>query len=100
MSTVSTITLTEDQFDIEFQPQLNLLNQNASWDGCLYETYGEELAYVFRTNPRNVWTWVESDEGLFLISGLHFVNRLGYLITAQPWSHDCDYLVPLEQPDE
>jgi hypothetical protein len=92
-------TLTEDQFDSEFQPQPNALNPNASWGGCLYETYDEELEYVLRADPHHVWTWVEGDEGGCLVSGRHYINRLGYIITARPWSDDADYLVSIDEVD-
>ncbi len=98
--TISTTTITEDQFDTEFQPQPNMLNPNASWDGCLYETYGEDLSHVSGTDPHHVWTWVEGDKGEYLVSGLHYVNRLGYLITARPWSNGSDYLVLLGGADD
>src|ERR1700722_5934860 len=51
------ILLTEDEFD-QWHPLLvNHLNPNASWgsgdgDGCLFETYGEEVAFVGRRDPR------------------------------------------------
>ncbi len=76
--------LTEDEF-CELYPLLaNHLDPNASWDGCLFETFGEELDFVREQNPACVWTLVDDGDGVCLLSGFHFVNRLGYLISAVP----------------
>jgi len=40
---------------------------------------------VRREDPRKVWTLVDSDGGdIYLVSGLHFVNRIGYLLSTIP----------------
>ncbi len=37
-------------------------------------------------DPRHFWTVVEGDSGgLYLIAGLHLVNRLGYLCCEHGW---------------
>lgn len=67
--------------------------ENASWDGGMFETYGNELAHVLDVNnerPEHVWTIVEvdtdddDDTGLRVIKGFHHVNRFGYLISKNP----------------
>ena len=35
-----------DDFISTFQPMQNEFNQNASFDGCMFETYGKELEHV------------------------------------------------------
>ena len=82
------IDLTEEEFDDRYPLKTNHLNPSASWvlgdsDGCLFETYGEELAFVRRQDPRTIWTLVDGDDGdMYLISGFHFVNRVGYLLST------------------
>jgi hypothetical protein len=84
------IELTEDQFDEQFTFVINHMNPSAGWvygndRGCLFETYGEELAYVKRQDDRRVWTLVDGDDGdMYVISGFHYVNRVGYLISRDP----------------
>jgi hypothetical protein len=76
-----------DQFEA-LKPILNPYDDNASLDGVMFETYGEELQYVLFTNlvrPKHVWTYCEEDEILFLAQGFHRVNRLGYVITELPY---------------
>lgn len=88
--TDSFIELSEDQFDELFPLVQNHLNPTASWafddgPGRLFETYGEELEFVKRQDPRKVWTLVDGDDGdLYVISGPHFVNRIGYLVSTVP----------------
>ena len=86
---MNTITLTEDEFDEQFPLLVNHLNPSAGWaigeqGGCLFETYGEELAFVRRQAPDFVWTLIDGDEGLSVVSGPHFVNRVGYLLSTTP----------------
>jgi hypothetical protein len=53
--------------------------------GCLFETYGDELAFVRTQNPRTVWTLIDGDDGgQYILSGLHRVNRLGHLVSTVP----------------
>lgn len=77
--------ISEVQFEEEFQPVANVLNPDASWGGWLFEPAGKELAMVntiFRAAPGKVWTVLECDGKLLLASGMHVVNRMGYIITS------------------
>ncbi len=82
--------LTEDEFDSRFTPVPNHLNPDATWSfndgpGCLFDIEGEEFAFVQRQSPETVWTLVDGpDDEMYVLSGLHFVNRIGYLITREP----------------
>ena len=88
--TESLIELTEDQFDEQYVLIRNHINPSAGWvygegRGCLFETYGEEFDFVRRYDPKKVWTLVDGDDGdMYVISGLHFVNRVGYLLSRDP----------------
>jgi len=96
--------LTEDQFAEQFTPLVNVLNPDASYsfgdDGCLYETYGAELDHICGADPRHIWTLVEEDGRQFILSGWHFVNRLGYFLTARAWPDAADYLIPVDGVDD
>ncbi|HVX13825.1 MAG TPA: hypothetical protein VHC22_21765 [Pirellulales bacterium] len=91
-----TIMLSEDEFDAAYPLVTNHLNPNATWafgdgPGCLFETYGDELAFVLRQQPLTVWTLVDGDDGnQYVISGYHLVNRIGYLISKAPFPEDTD----------
>ena len=85
------IELTEDEFDAAYPLVPNHLNPAAGWAvgdtgrGCLFETYGDEFDYVRRSDPLRVWTLIDGDDGdLYVVSGLHLVNRVGYLLSRVP----------------
>jgi hypothetical protein len=87
--TTTCLELTEDQFAEQYPLRTNHLNPHAAWEdehgGCLFETYGEELAFVRQQDPRTVWTLIDGDDGdLYLLSGFHCVNRIGYLLSETP----------------
>ena len=82
--------MTFEEWQDAYQPVANILNQDAAFDGLMFETYGAELGMiqaVADARPTSVWTIVEGDNGhRFLSAGFHFVNRSGYLLTANPWT--------------
>ena len=106
MMTSPLIQLSEDEFDDQYPLVRNHLNPNASWSyddgpGCLFETYGEELEFVRRQDPTHVWTFLDGDEdGQYLASGFHFVNRIGYLISTVPVPPDVDIEVRIPRSDD
>jgi len=57
----------------------------AGQEGML-ETFGNDMKLVrqiHKKTPKRVWTAVECEKGLFLLPGLHYVNRLYYVITNE-----------------
>ena len=77
--------LTEDEFDERFNLVKNPFDSNVGWDGCFFETYGEELQYVRKQNSACIWTMIDGDDGrLWLVSGYHYINRINYLISNEP----------------
>lgn len=101
------IHLSEDEFDEQYALLPNHLNPNASWavgdaGGCLFETYGEELAFVRQQDPATIWTIIDGEDGdLYVISGFHFVNRIGYLVSKTPVPDGTfiEVRIPMESDD-
>ena len=102
------IEMTEDEFDDRFTLISNHLNPSAGWGygedrGCLFETYGEEVEFVKQQDMQRVWTLVDGDDGdLYVISGFHYVNRIGYLISRDPIPENVTIQVhiPMDTDDE
>lgn len=86
--------LNEDNFDEIFRPVQNHLNDNAPFDGTMFETFGPELDHVLSfandlKRSQRVWTIIDGDDGeLYLVTGYHLVNRLGYIITEVEWTNE------------
>ena len=88
--------LTEEQFDEQYELVTNHIDDNASFDGNMFETYDEELTFVREMAKENrVITIIEGDEdienefgeptlNMFYVAGMHLVNRIGYLVTKEP----------------
>lgn len=82
--------LTLEQWEAKYRPIINTINDNASFqdedgNGILFETYGAEYDKVVATTPEKVWTYVDGDDGTYVVAGWCFVNRIGYFITEEPW---------------
>lgn len=88
--------MTEDQFFEVYRPVKNHLDDNASFDGYLFETYGEELDCVRQHPDSRIWTVLDCDGQWYIGSGYHHVNRVGYLIsgveyTGPPLDIKCEF---------
>lgn len=101
MTQIQLTTISEEEFLERYRPLPNTLDDNASFDlgdgGCLYETYGEELEYVKRQPATHIWTVIEGENSIVFANGFHRVNRLGYIITAEPWDNGVEIEVQLEE---
>ena len=98
------IKLTEDQFYERFNPIKNHIDLNAAFDGCMFETYGKELDYIKGLiddgGKASVWTIEEVEGKMYFVSGWHFVNRFGYIVTNEPVPENEEYEVKLDtEPD-
>jgi hypothetical protein len=81
------IDLTESEFDsIEFIE--NHLDDNASWGGTMFETYGDEYDFICKQDTNKIWTLVDADEGIAVIAGWAYANRIGYFISKYPWTDE------------
>ena len=91
------ITLTEEQFEEQFTRVENHIDDNAGWNGCMFETFNEELEYVkmMAEKGNHVWTLIEGDDDTWFISnGMRVVNKVGYFITREQW--DCEIDVEID----
>ena len=104
--TSTIIELAEEAFAAQYKLRTNPLNPHAGWAkgegaGCLFETYGDELAFVREQDPRTVWTLSDGgDGGQYVVSGFHLVNRLGYLVSTLPVPEGTTIRVHIPMPSE
>lgn len=74
-----------EEFVETYKPISNHLDDNASFDGLMFETYGAEVEFVKSQSPDKIWMYGDGDDGgTYVWSGWGFVNRLGYFITEVP----------------
>lgn len=77
------------EWEDKYRPIINPHNPDGSWNGMMFETYGVEYEMVRETIDRAgaeyVWTWVDGDDGSYLVAGHALVNRIGYFLTEVPW---------------
>jgi hypothetical protein len=87
-----------DKWEDKYRPISNTGGTYESWDGNLFETYGDDeetVITVARQTPRRVWTLVETHHGLVVTNGFHYVNRVGYFITEEEWENGATIDVPV-----
>ncbi len=70
-------------WEATFKPIQNP-NGDRGWNGTMFETYGEDIEFLSRQPDENIWTWIDGDEGTWIVNGIHTVNRIGYFITENP----------------
>lgn len=80
--------ITYDQWVKEYGLIQNHLTEETSYNNTLFETYGDDLAFVNHTDINKVWTLISEDnEESWIIPGYHFLNRMGYFITEIPYEN-------------
>lgn len=90
-----------ENWEKEFRPINNPFGERG-WDGKMFETYNPDLEFVLKQNPKNVWTWWDTEHGSEITAGYHLVNRVGYFVTEKPWDepmHSVDVEIN-EESDE
>ena len=111
METPKVEIYTEEEFHTKFKVKRNHIDKNACFDGCMYETFGKELAYVYKMIKKNrVVTIIEGDneekeitffdsKGVKVndiittstfcyLTGFHYVNRCGYFVLDKPYEYE------------
>lgn len=84
------IEMTMEEWEQTYKPIYNHIDEHASFQdesgkGIMFETYGDEVAFVKEQNADCIWTYGDGDDGGgYIWNGWHFVNRLGYFITEIP----------------
>jgi hypothetical protein len=83
--------MTYDYWETNFKPIKNTISKYADDDLIHFETYGDEVEFVkaqHAINPKTIWTEVDGDSGTYIVAGWHFVNRIHYYITENPWDDE------------
>lgn len=100
MSEKKQITMSEDEFYEKYNPLKNHLDSDAAFDGCMFETFGEEVEFINKIAESLVkgklWTIIEVEGKFYFVSGWHFVNRFGYLVTEEIVPDDEEIEVKLD----
>lgn len=95
--------MTLDEWEREFRPVKNHLDLDSSFDGEMFETYGDEVNYIISKADGDdylkVWTYVDGGTGTFIIEGYRLVNRIGHFITEVP-AEEKQYYEVLVSEDE
>ena len=94
------IELTFEEADEQFKFIPNNYDEYSSFDGLMFETYGDEVDFVKSQSPANIWMYGSGDDGgTYVWNGWGFVNRLGYFITEVPCPDGLTIQVQVGEPD-
>jgi len=79
-------TLSYNEWFEKYKPQLNHFTSSLNDDNYSFETYGEELEYVKKQHPNQIWTVLFcDDEEVWITPGCRLINRMSYYITEKKW---------------
>lgn len=93
------LALHEDVFYEYFRPYRHPGAQHDVWRGHGLETFGADFELVRREKPDHLWTVADGDGEQWIETGVHFVNRICYLITEIPHNGlDVLFRIPSRRP--
>lgn len=78
--------MTYEQWEETYNPILNP-QHNDNNASIQFETYGEDLDFVLQQPTNNIWTELDGDDGVYLVTGYHLTNRISYYVTEVPWTN-------------
>jgi hypothetical protein len=91
---VQFIEMDFDEWCDVYKPIKNHIAKDSSFNGEMFETYGDEVEFVKQTDNGYVWMYGDGDDGgSYIWNGWGFVNRIGYFITEVPCPPDIDIQV-------
>lgn len=81
---------TIDDWEEKYKPLPNpRKDEEDGFDAILFDTHIEsDLDVIKGYDPNRIWTLVESDEGMVIVHGFRWVNRMAYLISQVPVEPD------------
>ena len=88
------IEMDYDEWVKVYKPITNHIDKNASFQdesgsGFMFETYGDEYAFIKSADPACIWTYGDGDDGgSYIWSGWSLINRIGYFVTEIPCPAD------------
>jgi hypothetical protein len=89
-----------DEWFDTYKPIPNNIDKNASFNGHMFETYGDEVEFVKKADPNYIWTYGDGDDGgSYVWNGWSFVNRIGYFITEVPCPEGMTIQIMISEPD-
>jgi hypothetical protein len=94
------IELTFEEADEQFRFIPNNYDEYSSFDGLMFETYGDEVEFVKSQSPDKIWMYGQGDDGgLYIWSGWGFVNRIGYFVSQNPVPDNTTIQIQVAEPD-
>lgn len=69
-----------------YKPVTNSMVEHAPYNGTMFETYGDEFEELKRHPVEHIWTLRDESGASYITAGIGWVNRMGYFITAKPWT--------------
>ena len=94
------IEITEDEWIDKYKPMLSPVQgygfDFGDGDTLLDMSEPSEFDLVEQTPDNRIWTAVENDGVITIVSGYHRVNRIGFIITQEAFNESDDISVALD----
>lgn len=87
--------ISEEVFDELYWDKLidNDVSENSSFSGKMFETYGQDLEFIKSQPDNRVLTVLDTDGQTWIVTGAHFVNRIGYLVSSKDLNKEFEVLL-------
>lgn len=85
--------LTDDAFEDRFHPELDESGEGYHWRD--WHDHVDSKVLLRAAEDARVWTLVDAEGELLLVSGMHLVNAVHWVVCAVPTPFGHDFIVPM-----
>jgi hypothetical protein len=75
------LKLSYEEWADQYRPIQNPYDNNASHDGRMFETNWLDHKFIKKHPNAVIWTLIDEGDLMWIVSGCHYINRIGYFIT-------------------
>ncbi len=72
------LKLSYEEWADQYRPIQNPYDNNASHDGGMFETNWLDHKFIKKYPNAVIWTLIDEGNLMWIVSGCHYVNRIGY----------------------
>lgn len=85
--------ITFEEFYDKFKIKRNSIQHISPYNNTMYDFGDEELDFLEDQERDHVWSLIDKNKDLIIVSGLRLKDSIGYFVSAKPWPCKLQYVL-------